>query len=118
VTQRPVELDPTIISQCSTLFAMRMATDRDHDLIRAAVSDAAANLLPFLPSLATREVLAFGPGVALPTRFTFPQLPDDLIPHSEAVGRGKRDAGEELIASTIRKWRSAMTSNQKIEKVG
>jgi hypothetical protein len=45
-------------------------------------------------------------------------LPDDLIPHSEAVGRGKIDAGEELIASTIKKWRSAMTSNQKIEKVG
>jgi len=117
VTQRPVELDPTIISQCSTLFAMRMATDCDHDLIRAAVSDAAANLLPFLPSLGTREVLAFGPGVALPTRFTFPQLPDDLIPHSEAVGRGRIDAGEELIASTIKKWRSAMTSNQKIERV-
>src|SRR5262249_57255084 len=29
VTQRPAELDPTIISQCSTLFAMRMSNDRD-----------------------------------------------------------------------------------------
>src|SRR5947208_107818 len=48
VSQRPSELDATILSQCSTLFAMRMATDRDQELVRAAVSDAAANLLPFL----------------------------------------------------------------------
>ena len=44
VTQRPAELDPTIISQCSTLFAMRMSNDRDQALLRSAVSDAAANL--------------------------------------------------------------------------
>src|SRR6201746_1550922 len=67
VTQRPAELDATIISQCNTLFAMRLANDRDQALLRSAVSDAAANLLSFVPSLGTREVLAFGEGVALPT---------------------------------------------------
>ena len=55
VTQRPAELDPTIISQCSTLFAMRMSNDRDQALLRSAVSDTAANLLAFVPSLGTRE---------------------------------------------------------------
>ena len=39
VTQRPAELDPTILSQCSTLFAMRMSNDRDQALLRSAVSD-------------------------------------------------------------------------------
>ncbi len=38
VTQRPGELDPTIISQCSTLFAMRLANDRDQALLRSAVT--------------------------------------------------------------------------------
>ena len=45
VTQRPAELDPTIISQCSTIFAMRMSNERDQVLLRSAVSDTAANLL-------------------------------------------------------------------------
>ncbi len=45
ITQRPAELDATIISQCNTLFTMRLANDRDQALLRAAVSDAAANLL-------------------------------------------------------------------------
>ena len=63
VTQRAAELDATIISQCSTLFAMRMANERDQQVIRSAVSDAAASLLEFLPSLGTREAFAFGEGV-------------------------------------------------------
>ena len=116
VTQRPSELDAMIISQCSTLFAMRMATDRDQDLVRAAVSDAAANLLPFLPSLGTREVLAFGPGVALPTRFKFPLLPPELVPRSEAVSRGQLSADlateDQLIESVIERWRGAATSKR------
>ena len=49
VTQRPAEIDPTIISQCSTLFVMRLANERDQNLIRSAVSDAAANLLVVHP---------------------------------------------------------------------
>ena len=62
VTQRPAELDPTIISQCSTLFAMRMVNDRDQALLRSAVTDAAANLVAFVPSLGTREVVGIRRG--------------------------------------------------------
>src|SRR5208337_5107009 len=83
VTQRPAELDPTIISQCSTLFAMRMANDRDQALLRSAVSDAAANLLAFVPSLATRELVGFGEGFPLPTRLKFKALDAERIPRSE-----------------------------------
>ncbi len=45
----------------------------------------AANLLAFLPSLATREVIAFGEGVPLPTRLILDKLPADKIPRAEAV---------------------------------
>src|SRR5207247_5969060 len=85
VTQRPAELNATILSQCSTVFAMRMTNDRDQALVRSAVSDVAASLLAFLPSLGTGEVFAFGEGVALPTRLKFKELPAHLLPKSEAV---------------------------------
>jgi DNA helicase HerA-like ATPase len=111
VTQRPAELDPTIISQCSTLFAMRMANDRDQALLRSAVSDAAANLLAFVPSLGTREVVAFGEGVPLPSRMTFKALPVDLLPRSEAVGRSapnaEVDSDKEFIRTVVERWRGA-----------
>jgi hypothetical protein len=117
VTQRPAELDATIISQCSTLFAMRMANDRDQALLRSAVSDAAANLLGFVPSLGTREVLAFGEGVALPTRLKFKQLPDHLLPKSEAVINARMDTAQgadpDFITSVIERWRGATMSHNR-----
>src|SRR5437588_3826065 len=114
VTQRPAELDATIISQCNTLFAMRLANDRDQAIVRSAVSDAAANLLAFVPSLGTREVLAFGEGVALPTRLKFKQLPENLIPQSQAVINSSTDAAagasEDFIDTIIDRWRGATMS--------
>jgi uncharacterized protein len=117
VTQRPAELDATIISQCSTLFVMRMANDRDQAIVRSAVSDAAGSLLGFVPSLGTREVFAFGEGVALPTRLRFGELPQHLLPKSEAVGRPHGGASQgverEFIASVIERWRGATMSRMK-----
>jgi hypothetical protein len=117
VTQRPAELDSTIISQCSTLFAMRMANERDQAIVRSAVSDAAANLLAFVPSLGTREVLAFGEGVALPTRLKFKQLPPELLPQSQAVINATAvdpasGASEDFIDTVIDRWRGATMSKQ------
>jgi hypothetical protein len=116
VTQRPAEIDPTIVSQCSTLFVMRLSNDRDQALIRSAVSDAAVNLLSFIPSLGTREVFTFGPGVALPTRMRFKELAADKRPNSEAIGNTKSDAGtnisRDLLTTVIDRWRSATMSHR------
>jgi uncharacterized protein len=110
VTQRPAELDATIISQCNTLFSMRLANDRDQSLLRSAVSDAAANLLSFVPSLGTREVLAFGEGVALPTRLRFKEVPPHQLPRAEtsiasaSVG-GSHDT--HFVSAVLERWRGA-----------
>ena len=116
VTQRPAEIDSTIISQCSTLFVMRLSNERDQVLIRSAVSDAAANLLTFIPSLGTAEVFAFGAGVALPTRMKFREVPPHLRPGSEAGGNTHIASGMSpdcnLIASVIDRWRAATMSQK------
>ncbi|HEV2000369.1 MAG TPA: DUF87 domain-containing protein [Xanthobacteraceae bacterium] len=115
VTQRPAELDATILSQCSTLFVMRMANDRDQEILRSAVSDAAANLLAFVPSLGTREILAFGEGVALPTRLKFKTLPPNVLPSSEALSDSNIELGgldQNFIASVVDRWRRAMTGRR------
>ncbi|NWG24133.1 MAG: DUF87 domain-containing protein [Pseudorhodoplanes sp.] len=114
VTQRPAELDPTVLSQCSTLFAMRLTNDRDQAILRSAVSDTAANLLAFLPSLGTREAIAFGEGVALPTRLRFRQLPQSRLPRSEVMraspGMHDSEINESFLASMVERWRAMTTS--------
>ena len=116
VTQRPAEIDPNIISQCSTMFVMRLSNDRDQALIRSAISDAGASMLTFVPSLGTGEVFAFGAGVPLPTRMKFRDVPAALRPTSEAGGNTRVAAGaspdRNMIDSVIDRWRAATMSHR------
>ncbi|MGI3901676.1 MAG: ATP-binding protein [Janthinobacterium lividum] len=116
VTQRPAEIDPTIIAQCGTLFAMRMANDRDQALLRSAVSDAAANLLSFVPTLATGEAVAFGEGVSVPVRLSFRQIPADLLPRNEAaqaLGQANLDPQHcDFVKTVVDRWRGASMSGK------
>ena len=94
VTQRPAEIDPTIISQCSTLFVMRLSNDRDQALIRSAVSDAGGQPAD-VHSVARHRARCSpsAPACALPTRMKFRELPVALRPTSEAGGNTRVAAG-------------------------
>ena len=118
VTQRPAELDPTIISQCSTLFALRMANQRDQDFLAAAVSDA-ENLLAFVPLLATGEAIAFGEGVPLPARMRFRELPAEALPRSDSFGRGLSSGGamgSAFVGAVVERWRGATMNKVALER--
>jgi len=114
VTQRPAEIDPTIVSQCNTVFALRMSNDRDQEIVKSAISDTGSGLLEFLPALGQREALAFGDGVALPVRIMFDELPADARPRSSTANfsaRWKRSVGDEgFLEQIVEKWRSSVVS--------
>ena len=118
VTQRPHLLDPTLVSQCSTVFAMRLGHEDDQKIVRAAVSDAAGRMLAFLPSLGTREALVIGAGVPTVTRLRFDELPPNYIPRSHAVWGREPEAAEkiddQLIGSIVGRWRGAASSNKPV----
>lgn len=84
VSQRPSELDPTILSQCSTVFSLRLTNDYDQDIIRRAISSSSASTVSFISSLANRECIAFGEGLSTPMRLRFRDLPDKWVPGAEA----------------------------------
>ena len=116
VTQRPVELDSTILSQCSTVFAMRMANDRDQAMVRSAVADAGSSLIEFLASLGAREAIAFGEGVALPMRFRFRDVPEKFRPQSQSGHQAKLHGDEadvSFISSVVDRWREATTTTMR-----
>jgi len=113
VTQRPAELDPTIVSQCSTLFMMRMSNERDHSLLRSAVADAASNLLLLVPSLGTGEVVGVGEAMPLPMRFSFRRLPRERLPSSDQLTNGMNMTEAERAANVekaIDRWRRATST--------
>jgi DNA helicase HerA-like ATPase len=114
ISQRPSELDSTILSQCNTLFVMRMANDLDQKIVLSAISDAASSLLEFLPSLGTGECIVFGDGVTLPVRMRFDRLRDEYLPRSstakftESWRKAIEDDGA-FLENIVQRWRAAGT---------
>ncbi|MGP1458345.1 MAG: ATP-binding protein [Treponema sp.] len=76
VTQRPSELDETVLSQCGTIIALRMNNAKDRGFIRAAMQDELQTMVDLLPSLRTGEGLISGEGVKIPSRVQFYKLSD------------------------------------------
>jgi DNA helicase HerA-like ATPase len=110
VTQRPAELDPTILSQCSTVFSLRLTNDRDRAILQAGISDAAASLLEFMPTMGAGEAVCFGEGVALPTRIKFDLLPANELPRSNTASFSKNWAREipddSFLHEVVNRWRA------------
>jgi DNA helicase HerA-like ATPase len=71
ISQRPGEIDPSILSQCSTVFAMRLGNDRDQEIVRSAIAETSARMVTLLSSIGDREAIAFGQAVATPMRMRF-----------------------------------------------
>lgn len=99
VSQRPSEIDATILSQCGTLFAMRLANDTDRGQITSAASDNLKGLFEMLPVLRTGEAIIVGEAVSLPVRTLIgppdkDRRPDSVDPRVAVRGSLQKDGFE------------------------
>ena len=110
VSQRPTEVDPSILSQTNTIFAMRLANQPDQEALRAAVPDASTSLLSCLPSLGLGEAIAVGEGVPMPTRIRFDALQKNSVPRSLTAsytdGWSIDTAEDGYIERIVEQWRA------------
>lgn len=83
VSQRPSEIDPTILSQCGTFFALRLANATDRSHISSAMSDNLDGLIGMLPILRTGEAIILGEAVKLPMRTLIEPPPRNRRPDSQ-----------------------------------
>jgi uncharacterized protein len=68
VTQRPSEVDATVLSQCGTMIALRTTSPQDRTRVAAAFPDDLGGLVDLLPSLRTGEGLFVGEAMFVPSR--------------------------------------------------
>lgn len=83
VSQRPSEINSTILSQCGTFFALRMNNSTDRGHITSAVSDNLDGLTNMLPILKTGEAIILGEAVKLPMRTYISPPPKNRRPDSQ-----------------------------------
>lgn len=85
ITQRPGELDQTILSQCSTVFAMRLSNENDQDIIRSAIPNSSVSTTSFLSSIGNGEAIAFGEAISVPMRIRFNRVPVHILPKANGI---------------------------------
>ena len=109
ITQRPSELDSDILSQCNTIFALRMSNSKDQEFVRSTLSESAEGLMYFLPLLRTAEAIAVGEGVPVPVRICFDELPREYRPLSGTAPFShtwKVEKGDSaFIDAVVERWR-------------
>lgn len=74
ITQRPSELDETVLSQMGSLIALRMTNSKDRGHVSSAIQDDLNDLVNLLPSLRTGEGLIMGEAVRIPSRVKFDKI--------------------------------------------
>jgi len=82
VSQRPSEIDSTVLSQCGTIFAMRLSNSSDRGHVTGAVTDNLEGLLSMLPVLRTGEAIIVGEAVNMPIRTLIDPPPKNRRPDS------------------------------------
>jgi uncharacterized protein len=114
ISQRPSELSATALSQCGTIFALRLGSELDQRFVATALPDTAQGMLAALPTLRNQEAIIAGEGVPLPIRVRFDDLPAPHRPRSEgaafsrawgAGGEQPAACAEALLDEGVRRWR-------------
>lgn len=83
VSQRPSEIDPTILSQCGTTISMRLTNSNDRGIVASTVSDNLSGLVNMLPILKTGESIIVGEAVRMPMRANIFFPPEASRPDSQ-----------------------------------
>jgi DNA helicase HerA-like ATPase len=108
VSQRPSELDDTILSQCGTFISLRLSNTDDKSRVRSTMPESILGLSEVLPALRTGEALIVGEAVQIVSRARIPLIEprprsDDPLA-AECWGKAREPAPDYDLASTG--WRT------------
>lgn len=68
VSQRPAELNTTIISQCNNIISLKITNDRDKRAVASMLTDSLVGLVDTLPNLDVGECVVVGDAIKLPVK--------------------------------------------------
>ncbi len=109
VTQRPADISQRILSQCNTLFCLRLTTSADQEFVNTALPENDLSLFKMLPSLRTRDAVVVGDAVSMPMRLRFNMLQPNQMPQRQSLPVSQSWEKEcfrrSLISDVVNRWR-------------
>lgn len=107
VSQRPGEVEKTVLSQCNSWIVMRITNESDRSYVQGVLPDSLAGLTSMLSGLRRREAVFIGQAAALPSRI----LIRDLVKENKPLPRSQD-------IDFDRGWQSEPISEEHLEEVG
>lgn len=108
VSQRPSEVEATVLSQCNSWMLLRITNDADREHVRSVLPDSMSGLTKMLSGL-RRQGETVGQAATLPTRVMIRSLSAAQLPRSNDIdfdkGWQKQAMTLEQIDSVVTKWR-------------
>ena len=68
ISQRPAELNTTIMSQCNNIVSLKITNDRDKTAVAAMLTDSLVGIVEMLPNLDVGECVVVGDAIMLPSK--------------------------------------------------
>ena len=85
VSQRPYDIEDTVISQCNSWIVLRLANSSDLEHVSRILPDSLAGMTRILSSLPRQEALFVGEAAAIPARIRLRTLRKDQLPNSHDI---------------------------------
>lgn len=109
VSQRPSEVEETVLSQCNSWIVLRISNDTDREHVKSILPDSLAGLTKVLSGLRRREAIFVGQAAMLPSRIMIRHLENDMLPRSHDIDFDKgwqaEPFNEEAIKLIGNRWR-------------
>jgi DNA helicase HerA-like ATPase len=118
ISQRPSEVDETILSQCGTFVAMRLSNQADRGKVQGTLPDNLASLMDMLPVLRTGEAIITGEAARIPIRCRISLPPEGCYPDSrdpEVTTMWSLSRRQEDYARVAASWRAQSTRAKVVE---
>lgn len=109
VSQRPSDVESTVLSQCNSWVVMRLTNLTDQEYVTRFLPDSLAGLSRLLPSLSRREAIFVGEAAAVPARIIVRELNKEQLPRSDDIsftkGWSEPPVANEQIETVVKRWR-------------
>lgn len=106
ISQRPSEVNKTILSQCSNFVSMRLTNAEDQGVIKRLLPDSLGGFSDILPTLDTGEALVVGDASLLPSRIRIDE-PNNK-PNSGTVNfwdEWQKPVKDKRLSTAVDNWR-------------
>ncbi|WP_305965865.1 ATP-binding protein [Marinobacter salsuginis] len=106
ISQRPSEVNKTMLSQCSNFVSMRLTNAEDQGVIKRLLPDSLGGFSDILPTLDTGEALVVGDASLLPSRIRIDEPQNK--PNSGTVDfwdEWQKPAKDKRLSTAIGNWR-------------